>query len=290
MVLAALLFIAAGALNGVYPGGAGWIDHVSYAWLTYVFGALNFVVALWIWRGSERGLLTRIVLAAGFLGVVAALAAEQPTLPSVTIYSVTGLIEFVIFLEAIRVWRLGHEMDSRDLESVFALDAPLPVSAAPQPRLVVARPTPTVHVTAGLSVRLTWALGLLSLALAGVLVIDGVVSGFVPGGVEWGLYGQQSGWLVYLFALVVLVVAVRAVHGSTLSLRLLLLTGLIVFIERPFSPFALGGTTITSLAVHLVAALLALALAITSVAGVRSVERARRATARIALDHAAGGE
>ncbi len=292
MVLAAVLFFAAGVLNGAYPGGPGWIDRGGFAWLTYVFGVLNVLVALWIWRGSERGLLTRIVLAMVFLFVVGLLALSQPTVASGVIYVITGLIEVVIFLDAIRVWRLGRGANAPGLDAVFSLDAPLAV-AIPEPSAVVApRPTaaPVVHAPALLSARLTWAIGLLSLALAAVLFADGVVAGFVPGGGEWGFYGKQSGWLVYIFAFVVLVVAMRAVHGSALSLRLLLTTGLILFVERLFSFLAIGGATPGGLALRVVTAILALTMATTSVVGLRSAERARRSTTRITFQHATGGQ
>ncbi len=290
MLLAAILFAVAGISSGVYPGGSGWFDHGGFAWLTYVFGLVNVVVALWIWRGSERGLVTRIGLAALFLAAVIALAVSQPSDTSFVIYGITAVIELVIFLDAVRVWRLGRGADSRELDAMFSLDTPLPV-AAPQ-RTIVVPPFKigAHHAAAPLSPRLTWTIGLTSLALAGVLVADGVVSGFVPGGVEWGLYGKSSGWLVYLFALVVLVVPMRAVHGSTLSLRLLLATGLIVLVERPFSPLVLGDTGVSDLALHVLAALIALGLALASVAGLRQVDEARRATSRMALGHATGAK
>lgn len=286
MVLAALLFVMAGVFNGVYPGGPGWVEHSAYGWLTYVFGLLNVVVALWIWRGSERGLLMRIVLAAVFLGIVALLVLSQPTVASLVIYTLTGLVELVILLNAIRVWRLGHALDSRDLDAVFSLDASLPV-ALPGAAVAPERPA-DLHPPAVLTARLTWAIGLLSLALAGALVADGIASGFVPGGTEWGFTGKQSGWLVYIFAMVALVVAVRAVHGSVLSLRLLVATGVIVLLER--TSFAIGTTNLTGLVLHLVAAALALAMAITAALGLRQVDRARRMTTRIALQHATSAE
>lgn len=296
MLLAAALFSVAGLLNGVYPGGSGWIDRGGYGVLTYVFGFLNVLVALWIWRGSERGLLTRIILAALFLGIVAALAFSQATVVSLVVYVLTGLIEVVIFLDAIRVWRLGRAADARDLDAIFSLDAPLPV-ASNEPGSVVApaiaAPAPApgpARAPSPLSARLTWLIGLESLALAALLVANGAVAGFVPGGVEWGLYGRQSGWLVYIFAMVVLVVAVRAVHGSNLALRLLLLTGLIVFVERMFTPFQLGDFGPATLALHGMAALVALAMALTAVASLRAVEHARRTTMRITLEHATGSQ
>lgn len=288
MVLAAVLFVVAAVLNGVYPGGTGWVDHPGSAWIAYVFSLLNIAVALMIWRGSERGLLARVVLAAVFLLVLVWLLLLQPTSAALLIYGVTALIEVVILVDSIRVWRLGREMDGRDLDAVFSLDAPVGVAAA-EPS-VLAGLDPQAPGTALLSARLTWSLGLLSLALAAVLVVDGVVAGFVPGGTPWGLYGKESGWLVYIFAMVTLVVAVRAVHGSALSLRLLLVTALIVFLERPFSPLVLGDSGPFGLVLHLLAAALALATAITSAVALRASEHARRSTTRLDLEHATSGE
>lgn len=291
MLLASLLFFAAGLLNGAYPGGTGWVDHPGTAWITHGFGALNILVAFWVWRGSERGLLTRIVLAAVFLAIVAVLALRQPTGPSVIIYFLTALIEVVIVVDAIRVWRISHEADTRDLEMLFSLETPLPISVAPPPPSVVVAPMAEVpRGAAVLSARLTWILGLLSLALAVFLVADGVSSGFVPGGAEWTLHGQRSGWLVYVFALVVLGVAVRAVHGSTLALRLLLAAGLLVFVERLSSPLVVAGSTLPSLGLHVLAALLALATAVASFLALQEAERARRSTALVELQHATVGK
>ncbi len=105
--------------------------------------------------------------------------------------------------------------------------------------------------------------------LAVVLVADGLVSGFVPGGREWGLSGDASGWLVYLFAIVVLTVAARAVHGGTLALRLLLVTALLFVIERAFSPFALRVVDPVALVLHELAAFVALALALACAGAIR---------------------
>lgn len=291
MVLAAVLFCVGGAVNGVYPGGRGWDALGGFAVLTYVFGALNLLVAAWIWRGSERGLVTRIGLAVVFLAVVVALAYAEPTPLSIGIYAVTGLIEIVILVDAIRVWRISHTADTRDLDAIFALDTPLPVAGTPAASLVVA-PQADGPALPALSARLTWLIGLLALALAVVLVADGIATGFVPGpgGRAWGFYGTQSGWLVYVFAMVVLVVAVRAVHASTLALQLLFATALIVFIERPFSPFVLGAASPSELALHLVAALLALALGVSAVIGIRAIARSRQDDTGLTLGHATSAE
>jgi len=48
----------------------------------------------------------------------------------------------------------------------------------------------------GLPPKTAWLLGIITILLAAVLVADGIVSGFVPGGREWGLSGDASGWLL----------------------------------------------------------------------------------------------
>jgi hypothetical protein len=121
----------------------------------------------------------------------------------------------------------------------------------------------------GLPPKTAWLLGIITILLAAVLVADGIVSGFVPGGREWGLSGDASGWLVYLFAVVVLTVAARAVHGGTLALRLLLATALLFVIERAFSPFALRVVDPIALVLHELAAFVALALALASASAIR---------------------
>ena len=112
-------------------------------------------------------------------------------------------------------------------------------------------------------------LGILTVLLAAVMVADGIVSGFVPGGREWGFAGDASGWLVYLFAIVALTVAARAVHGGKLALRLLLTTALLFVIERAFSPFALRIVDPVALALHELAAFVALALALACASAIR---------------------
>jgi hypothetical protein len=107
------------------------------------------------------------------------------------------------------------------------------------------------------------------LLLAAVLVADGAVSDFLPGGREWGVSGESSGWLVYLFAVVVLTVATRAVKGGRLALRLLAITALIFFIERAFSPFALRVVDPVALGLHGLAAFVALAVALSAASAIR---------------------
>jgi hypothetical protein len=114
---------------------------------------------------------------------------------------------------------------------------------------------------------MAWVLGLLSLVLAGALVADGAAAGIVPG-VTVDLASPE--WLVYVFALVLLVVASRAIHGGRFAIRLLLVVALIYFLERAFTPFALRIADPVSLGLHMLGALVALALALASAAALRA--------------------
>jgi hypothetical protein len=123
MALAALMFFAAGALDGAFPGGSGWIDRGGFGYLSYVFGALNLVVAAIIWRGSERGLVLRMGLAAVFFveRLVSVFLFGPKTPPSATVHVLTAMLEFAILIGSLSVWRLGRSVDSRDLNAMFAL-------------------------------------------------------------------------------------------------------------------------------------------------------------------------
>ncbi len=144
-----------------------------------------------------------------------------------------------------------------------AVDQPAP-EAAPKVREPMATRVRTI------SRGMVWTLGLLSLILAGTLVADGAAAGIVPG-VTVDLASPE--WLVYVFALVLLVVASRAVHGGRFAIRLLMVVGLIYFLERAFTPFALRIADPVSLGLHLLGALVALALALASAAALRASSR-----------------
>ena len=278
MTLAAVLFFLAGVLNDVYPGGAGWEAHGGYGWLTYLFGLLNLGVAIWIWRGSERGLVTRIVLGAVFLAIVAALALAQPTTPSLVLYVVTGVIELVILLNAIRVWQAAREAESDEVDRLLSLDAPLAIAQRPHPSLL-AEPeaAPARPHDEPLSAVLTWIVGVLPLALAIVLVGTAALAGYVPGGLDWSFSPRHAGWLAYLLALVELVVAVRAVHGSRLAIRLLFAMSLVIAFERAYAPLTFGGSDGVDVALHAAAAALAFLTALAAVAALREIATRRRA-------------
>ena len=270
MLLASVLFVVDGVLDGVYPGGPAWFTgkYQNLAEIAYVFAFLNTLVAYLVARGSERSLLARIGLSAFFLveRPLTAFALGPKELPAVIVHVVTAIVELVILVSAVRVWRLGHSVGDDEMTSLFGLQrsSPMPVPASDQEE-----PAPRQGASA-LPKRTAWTLGGISIVLAIVLVADGIVSGFVPGGREWGLSGDASGWLVYLFAVVVLTVAARAVHGGTLALRLLLATALLFVIERAFSPFALRVVDPLALVLHELAAFVALALAIACAHAIRS--------------------
>jgi hypothetical protein len=268
MLLASVLFIVDGVLDGVYPGGPAWFTgkYQNLAEIAYVFAILNTLVAYLVARGSERSLMARIGLSAFFLveRPLTAFILGPKELPAVVIHMATAVVELVILVSAVRVWRLGHSVGDDEMNSLFGLQGSSPVVSGDQDD-----PAPRA-VSPGLPQRTAWILGGITLALAAVLIADGVVSGFVPGGREWGLSGDASGWLVYLFAIVVLTVAARAVHGGTLSLRLLLATALLFVIERAFSPFALRVVDPLALVLHELAAFVALALALACAGAIRS--------------------
>jgi hypothetical protein len=275
MLLASVLFVVDGILDGVYPGGPAWFTgkYQNLAEIAYVFAIVNTLVAILVARGSERSLVARIGLSAFFLveRPLTAFILGPKELPAVVVHFVTALVELVILISAVRVWRLGHSIGEAEMSSLFGLQSstPMPVPASDQDEPAPRQGSP------GLPRKTAWLLGTITLLLAAVLVADGLVSGFVPDGREWGLSGEASGWLVYLFAVVVLTVAARAVHGGTLALRLLLATALLFVIERAFSPFALRVVDPIALVLHELAAFVALALALACASAIRG----RRANA-----------
>ena len=264
MLFASLLFLAAGVLDGVYPGGDAWSINDPAA-VSYVFAIINTFVAILVARGSERSLALRMGLSLFFVieRPASAFAIGSKTIPSISVHLLTALVELVILISAIRVWRLGHSVPE-DMDQLFALEGASPGPSAPMDRDDMSLPA-----TRLLPARASWLIGLTTLLLAAVLVADGLVSGFLPGGREWGISGESSGWLVYLFAVVLLTVATRAVKGGRLALRLLAVTALIFFLERAFSPFALGVVDPVMLALHGLAAFIAVAVALSAASAIR---------------------
>lgn len=112
IALASLLFLVAGALD-TYHGVAGAAPIESYA-----FGALNLLVALLIARGNERMLALRIGLAAFFVveRPVSAVAFGDQPIDAVAVHLLTALIELVILISTLRLWRLGHSVGAAEMD------------------------------------------------------------------------------------------------------------------------------------------------------------------------------
>ena len=278
MLLASVLFVLAGIFDGVYPGGP--LPFTDLAAISWVFAIINTVVAYLVARGSERSLALRMGLSLFFVveRPASAFLIGTHSTASVVVHLATAVVELVILVSALGVWRLGHSVATGDMDQLYSLEQPTP----PQPPSENNDPRPSSSST--LPASASWLIGLTTLLLAAVLVADGVVSNFLPGGREWGVSGESSGWLVYLFAVVVLTVATRAVKGGRLALRLLAITALIFFIERAFSPFVLRVIDPVMLGLHLLAAFVALAVALSAASAIRG--RRSRSDNDVALEAA----
>ena len=264
MLLATVLFVVDGVLDHNYANLPILDEYKGVGWTSFVFAIANLLLTIAVARGSERTLLGRIALSGFFIverPVTAFVLGPKP-LGSIAVHFATAIVELVILIGAVRVWRLGHSVVPGDMEALFSLES-TGVAMLPPAPAQVAEPVVRKPRSSG------WLIGLLTLVLAVVLVLDGVVADFVPGGRDWGTTGDSSGWLVYLFAVVVLTVATRAVHGGSVALRLLMTLALIFFIERAFSPFALRVIDPVALGLHGLAALISLALALATAAAIR---------------------
>jgi hypothetical protein len=285
MVLASLLFAAAGVIDGIYPGGGQWsLDaYGGLGWTSYAFGLVNLLVALFIARGSERSLTLRIGLAAVFVveRTTTAFFPVPKSLPSVGVHLTTALIEAVILTATWRVWRLGQTY-AADLAilalpqaggaAVVAGGARPLVAAGPIVAERAASPRRAGPASAKAAPRIapgtSRVIALLAFLLAGSFVVQALAAGIVPG-VTVAL--SSPDWLVYLYALAVLVISAFAMSGRRLSLRLLFLVCTILFLERLLTPLIEGGLgDTTKLAFHAIGALIAIALAIVCAAALRS--------------------
>jgi hypothetical protein len=276
MSLAAALFVVDAWLDGIYPGGPqwSWSAYQSLGWTSYLFAAINALVAFLIARGSEHTLTSRIAFAAFFVAErpLSAFALGPKPPAAVAVHLVTAVVELAILVGALRVWRLGHSYAPAEVEQLFALSGE-PADRASGNPLGEEDDGPVTGPTGAL-------LGTLTLLLAAVFVVQGIVSGFAPWGDRaWGLAGEDAGWLVYLFAAVILTVAMVAVHGRTLALRLLMVLAVIYFIERVLSPLALRQGDPLVLGLHGLAAAVALALAVATAGVIR--ELGERPTAHV---------
>jgi hypothetical protein len=267
MLFASLLFVVDGLFDGVYPGGPAWFTgkYENLAEISYVFAIVNTFVAIMVARGSERSLQSRIGLSVFFVieRPITAFALGPKPIESVATHFATAGIELLILVTALRVWRLGHA--APDVETLFALEGSTPTAAQPESSETAARAR-----TGAITARNAWLIGVVALGLAIALVADGIYEGYVPDGKTWTASSDGSGWIVYLFAAVMLSVAARAVHGRKLALRALIGIALILFIERSFTPFAVREQDPIVLALHAVGAFASLALALATAGAIRA--------------------
>lgn len=312
IVVASLLFFAAGGLDTAAafetcrtPPRPPDCDAVALSSAeSWIFGALNLLVAVFIARGNERILALRIGLAAFFMveRPVTAVAFGPKPIESVVLHMATAALEAVILFSTLRIWRLGHSVGQADLAFLQLPSSPLTAAAAmpgQAPGGGVVGPIPGVVVPKGWKdkrekpekrpkaakgakpldtrPRPTWGfrlIGLLALFLAVALIGEAAARGIVPGA---AVDLSSTEWLGYLFALVVLVVAARAVHQGRFAVRLLLVVALIVFVERVFAPFAVGNADGGTYGLHLSGGLLGLALSIACAASLRATRPRRSA-------------
>ena len=275
MLFASILFVVDGVFDGVYPGGPAWFTgrYDNLAEISYVFAIINTIVAIMVARGSERSLQSRIGLSVFFLieRPITAFALGTKPIESIVTHFATAGVELLILVTALRVWRLGNA--APDVDALFALDGSSPTGAKPEPSTDAVR-----RRSDSVARRNAWLIGGVTLALALALVADGVYEGYVPGGKTWTTASDGSGWIVYLFAVVALIVAARAVHGKKLALRLLIGIALILFIERSFTPFSMREQDPIVLALHAVGAFASLAVALVTAGVIRGGAAPHRAS------------
>ena len=274
MLFASLLFVVDGFFDGVYPGGPAWFTgkYDNLAEIAYIFAIVNTVVAVMVARGSERSLQSRIGLSVFFLieRPVTAFALGPKPVESIVTHFATAAVELLILVTALRVWRLGNA--APDVDMLFSLEGSSPIARADQDTEALRRTRSAVGT------RNAWLIGGVTLALAVALVVDGLYEGYVPGGKDWTVSGDGSGWIVYVFAAVALVVAASAVHGGKIALRALIGISLILFIERSFTPFSMREQDPIVLALHGVGAFVSLAVALVTASVIRGGPAPHRAS------------
>lgn len=275
MLFASLLFVVDGLFDGVYPGGPAWFTgkYNNLGEISYLFALLNTVVAVMVARGSERSLQSRIGLSVFFLieRPITAFALGPKSTESIVTHFATAGVELLILVTALRVWRLGNS--PTDVDALFALEgsSPTPSPAEPAPKARPNGPSAITH-------RSAWLIGGVAVAVAAAFVADGLYEGYLPGGRSWTASADGSGWIVYLFAAVVLSATARAVHGAKLALRALMAIALILFLERSVTPFSIRDQEPIVLAFHAVAAFASLALALVTAGAIRSAPLADHAS------------
>lgn len=277
MLLATVLFVVDGFLDHDYalqqfPGQSILDEYRGVGWTSFVFAIANLLMTIAVARGSERTLLGRIALSAFFIveRPVTAFALGPKPVTSVAVHFATAFVELIILVGALRVWRLGHSLEMTDMDAAFALDSATPRPDATLPVSPPSLPVPPPAAADTSGARSAWLIGLLALVLAAILVADGVIARYIPGGRDWGTSGDSIGWLVYVYAVVILIVASLAVRAGSLALRVLTVLALILFGERAFSPFVVKDLGAVELGLHGLAAFIALALAIATASVIRS--------------------
>jgi len=275
MLFASLLFVVDGFFDGVYPGGPAWFTgkYNNLAEISYIFAIINTVVAVMVARGSERSLQSRIGLSVFFLieRPVTAFALGPKPVESIVTHLATAGVELLILVTALRVWRLGNT--APDIDTLFSLESSSPTSAKPEQDSEAVR-----RNRSAVAMRNAWLIGAVTIALAIALVADGIYEGYVPGGKDWTASSDGSGWIVYVFAAVALVVATRAVHGGKVALRALIAIALILFLERSFTPFSMREQDPIVLALHAVGAFVSLAVALVTASVIRGGPAPHRAS------------
>jgi hypothetical protein len=278
MLFASLLFVVDGILDGVYPGGPSWFTgrYGNLAEISYIFAIINTAVAVMVARGSERSLQSRIGLSVFFLieRPITAFALGEKPIESIITHFATAAVELLILITALRVWRLGNT--APDVDTLFALEgSKSPAAGKSEPSADA-----VAHRSDTITQRDAWLIGGVTIALAVALVADGIYEGYVPGGKSWTITSEGTGWFVYLFAVVALSVAARAVHGVRLALRALIAIALILFIERSFTPFSMREQDPVVLALHAVGAFVSLALALVTANVIRGGPTSDRSSVR----------
>jgi hypothetical protein len=275
MLFASLLFVVDGFFDGVYPGGPAWFTgrYNNLAEISYLFAIINTVVAVMVARGSERSLQSRIGLSVFFLieRPITAFALGPKPVESIVTHFATAAVELLILVTALRVWRLGNT--APDVDALFALEGSTPAATRPEPAPEVRR-----RGSAAITTRNSWLIGGVAIALAIALVADGIYEGYMPGGRSWTTSIDGSGWIVYVFAAVVLSVAARAVHGAKVALRALIGIALILFLERSFTPFSMREQDPIVLALHALGAFASLALALVTAGAIRGGSASKHAS------------
>src|SRR5207237_4216035 len=172
MLLATVLFVVDGVLDHNYLNEPIFEEYKGVGWTSFVFALANLLMTIAVARGSERTLLGRIALSAFFMverPLTAFILGPKPV-TSVAVHFATAIVELIIFVGALRVWRLGRSLVGADVDAMFALDGtgPRVVSVPADPRVATAPvPAPRSAVASSADGEAS-LLGILTLLLAAV--------------------------------------------------------------------------------------------------------------------------